>query len=158
MLMRMNTIDISKKKLRELVEFNNMPSPIAYKFWDKEDKTMYRVSSISFDDKGIPKCIHLEHGDTDILEWYGEDTLIPSTCLFDKNSDEIFMGDIVMCDFLDSVYKDRVVFWDNGFRVIGCTTDEFKIYCEQFVSKIGNIWEDEHLYKIYTEKLNDILK
>lgn len=146
------------EKIENNLSATFLPNAVSYKFWHSESKEMGNVVSIKFNEVGIPNAIRTEHGNSDILQWYHNGVLIPSTGLYDKHQDELYMGDIVMCYFIDDVYKDRVVFWDNGWRVMGATTDEFKTHSEELVSRVGNIWEDTELYKMYTEKYNDKIK
>ena len=96
-----------KKKIEELVEFKKPPI-ITYKFWDKHEGLMYDVREIHYSDMGIPNAIYLKHGKENILQWYSRGILIPSTGFYDNTPEEIYMGDIVICDFLNSAYKDRV--------------------------------------------------
>lgn len=150
-------MDESKETIEILIKTNNM-FPVSYKFWNPKDGTMHKVKSIRYNEQGMPVSMQLIHGETELLAWNTDGILIPSTGLYDQSNDEIYMGDIVLCGFLNSRYKTRVVIWDNGWRVVGCTTEEFKNNCEQFVSQIGNIYENEDMYKTYQEKFQNALK
>jgi len=152
--MIISKIEESNNILKEFILMDSMPNQISYKFWDEKKKEMHIVYSISYSSIGFP--ISITNADGHILAC-NDGILIHSTGYYDKELNEIYGGDILTCGFIDTAYKDRVVFWDNGWRVMGMTTSEFKDNCEDLSSIIGNIYEDDDLYKIYKEKYKCIL-
>ena len=64
-----------------------------YRAWDKELKTMLDVSLIDFK-KRVLVGEHWEFGETNFMS-FDEIELMQSTSLLDKNSQEIFEGDII---------------------------------------------------------------
>lgn len=64
-----------------------------YRVWDKELQTMLDVSLIDFK-KGVLVGEHWEFGETNFMN-FDEIILMQSTRILDKNSQEIFEGDIL---------------------------------------------------------------
>lgn len=151
-------ISETNEKLLEFVKMNGTIVPTSYKFWDHKMEDMYDIFSIEYDEGNVPKRMVVRSSPQNVVKEIGDGILIPSTTLFDRKTDEIYLGDIVECNFLDTTYKNRVVFWDNGWRVIGATTEEFQMYCDKFATKIGNIWESISLYEIYLKNVESHLK
>ena len=63
-----------------------------FRVWDKTDKEMYLVDVINFN-RGEFESI----GDGTFLHEADEVILMQSTGLFDKNGQEVFVGDIIKC-------------------------------------------------------------
>ena len=64
-----------------------------FRVWDKETKTMIDVSLIDFK-KGFLVGEHWKFGETNFMS-FDEIELMQSTGILDKNSQEIFEGDVV---------------------------------------------------------------
>ena len=146
------------ERVTDYVKIDRMDISISYRFWQTKREELYDVKSITFDGITNPSRIVVISKPNDITDDIGDGILIPSTTLFDKEEIEIYSGDIVNCDFLETEYKDRVVFWDNGWRVIGCTTEEFKMNCPKFVTIVGDIYNNEEMYTKYLSNMEKGLK
>lgn len=158
MVTRKPKINKASEQVLEFVKADQLGSDVTYRFWDTNMEEMYDISTIEYGHYGSPKGFTVKSADKDIIKAAGDGILIPSTHLYDVADEEIYMGDIVTCSFLDDVYKDRVVFWDNGWRVIGCTTQEFKMYANRFTVVVGNIWENPELYEPYLRNYDAVIK
>ena len=66
---------------------------LRFRVWDKETKTMIDVSLIDFK-KGFLVGEHWKFGETNFMS-FDEIELMQSTGILDKNSQEIFEGDVV---------------------------------------------------------------
>jgi uncharacterized phage protein (TIGR01671 family) len=118
-----------------------------FRAWMKSLKWMCDVTNISFDSKFLDICYQ---GDTEryteMSVEFDEIELMQSTGLFDKNSKEIFEGDIVQ--FSDSLYT---VFYDikEGSYRLKPHDDRWVIdYMSNFSSEesfeiVGNIYENK---------------
>ena len=119
-----------------------------YRAWDKELQTMLDVSLIDFK-KGVLVGEHWEFGETNFMN-FDEIVLMQSTRILDKNSQEIFEGDI-----LDYKGRKALVRWHGSYAsFIYRFVDELQnrntewkplylayIKCEI----IGNIYENKEL-------------
>jgi len=112
---------------------------IKYKLWDKHKKKFVELETIEFFDDGSPYLINS----------YGANRfeLIRFTGLKDKNSKEIFEGDLVKKD--DCVYK--VVFDDGCFTITDKTDGKVVgrlVLLIEFdwdkLEVIGNIYEGKN--------------
>ena len=122
-----------------------------YRAWDKELQTMLDVSLIDFK-KGVLVGEHWEFGETNFMN-FDEIVLMQSTKILDKNSQEIFEGDILAFETDDEVIKVNV-FWDEEHALF---MFESKKYNEQELLAelvenntypfeiIGNIYENPEL-------------
>ena len=68
---------------------------IKFRAWDKKLQTMLDVSLIDFK-KGVLVGEHWEFGETNFMS-FDEIELMQSTGLFDRNGNEVFVGDIIKC-------------------------------------------------------------
>ena len=124
---------------------------IKFRAWDKELQTMLDVSLIDFK-KGVLVGEHWEFGETNFMN-FDEIVLMQSTKILDKNSQEIFEGDILAFETDDEVIKVNV-FWDEEHALF---MFESKKYNEQELLAelvenntypfeiIGNIYENPEL-------------
>jgi uncharacterized phage protein (TIGR01671 family) len=122
-----------------------------FRAWDKELQTMLDVSLIDFK-KGVLVGEHWEFGETNFMN-FDEIVLMQSTKILDKNSQEIFEGDILAFETDDEVIKVNV-FWDEEHALF---MFESKKYNEQELLAelvenntypfeiIGNIYENPEL-------------
>jgi len=135
--------------------------PTSFHFWDDKEEKMYDVKEISFDRKGMPINIIVFTNDINTeteIKSYLEGDLIPSTGIYESQRKELYYGDIVVCKFLPGKYKVRVVYWDNGWRVFGVSTNEFENNSLDMVFKIGNRWEEKKLFEDYKKRITSQLK
>lgn len=146
--------------IKRLVSMQDMLPPISYRFWHTGDKKMFIVKELSFSESGFPTHVNVVNRTTKEVSFKSiqEGVLIPSTNLYSVDKEEIYAGDIVICRFVTSPNKTRVVFWDNGWRVLGYTPQEFADNCEDFVKGIGNMWENPIIYENYLKELKDKFK
>lgn len=121
---------------------------ISYKFWDSDEQKMYRVSSLQMGDNDIISQLTVsDNKQRGIIKSATSGHVIPSTGLYCMKSEELYFGDLVSCKFLGNS-KPRLVFWDNGWRVMGTTPKEFEQNIDS-VYRIGNRWENEDIYAGY---------
>lgn len=148
------------KDMKEMVGLHSELPPFSYRFWDKEGKKMYNVKEMSFSDGGFVSHIVCVDRSTKevVMRNVNHGTLIPSTNLYSVDRDEIYGGDLVMCRFLPGLNKIRLVFWDNGWRILGHTPQEFAENCDDYVKVIGNMFETTILYENYLKEMRDKLK
>jgi hypothetical protein len=131
---------------------------INYRFWLKSQQKMFDVISPIF------STVTKEITDVEVGELLGDITkvhrfsidagvLIPSTGYLASGGKELFYGDMVHCSFLPELDKNRMVFWDNGWRILGVTTDEFKDNLDR-IHNLGSKWENITLYSKYYEMIS----
>lgn len=121
-----------------------------FRAWLKEEYRMTDVREITFFNDEIQMI-----SDVEGFYAYDEFELMQSTCLFDKNGNEIFEGDIVKfsdCD--DDVYVTPVV-WDKNYACFGVSfSGKYPMsfdYLEEFYTElkdievVGNIYENPEL-------------
>jgi hypothetical protein len=130
--------------------------PVTYKFWNKKEQKMYDVKEISYNRSRTPVniIVYTEELKTDTaLMGHGDGELIPSTNIVCKNKQELFAGDIVVCNFLPHKDKIRVVYWDNGWRVFGVSTEDFEANAHDMVFCIGHKHIQTKTYEHYVEQI-----
>ena len=135
--------------------------PVIYKFWDKKEEKMYSVKEISYTRGIIPVniVVYTDELKTDTaVKGYSDGELIPSTNITCKNKNELFAGDMVVCNFLSQKDKIRVVYWDNGWRVFGVSTEDFKENANDMVFWIGHKYIQPKIYEHYVEQIISKLK
>lgn len=134
-----------------------MPQLNTYKYWDYNDRKMYDVTKLVFDPKDIAKyvsAVRTENGiKREIYKDIKKGVLIPSTGLMTNQNEELYDGDIVVCYYMEQKAKPRVVIWDNGWRVAGSSTEEFKKNVGDLVFKVGNMYENDSYYKIFRKNM-----
>lgn len=115
---------------REYIKNKHDSSPImSYKFYDWYLDAFYNVKTISYDSNKIPEQLLVYSlGNHKITKSVTMDKgeLVPSTNLFGTNGielTELYLGDIIKCPFEND--ELRVIIWDNGFRILGYTAQEF---------------------------------
>ena len=118
---------------------------IKFRAWDKENKKMMKVSSLSLENKEIAVR---ENGTYHFFRMKNLE-LMQYTGLNDKNDKEIYEGDILF--FRDENTKYVVVWQDTAFIIKSieirkysekmCWLDDTEICCEI----VGNIYENKKL-------------
>ena len=116
-----------------------------YRAWDKELQTMLDVSLIDFK-KGVLVGEHWEFGETNFMN-FDEIVLMQSTRILDKNSQEIFEGDVLGTKdgLLNGVveYRSDLGMWTNSL----IRYNNFERLCRIAGDReiIGNIYENPEL-------------
>lgn len=116
-----------------------------FRVWDKTDKEMYLVDVINFN-RGEFESI----GDgITFLRESDEVILMQSTGLFDKNGQEVFVGDIIKCTrgcphevYLEKEYGGTYIGGMPAVYLKGLLSGYAWTGDEEIV---GNIWEDGNL-------------
>lgn len=141
----------------QLKELQNTAPVINYRIFDKEIKKMFTVKNIKYGFIGKLISITVEGEKGEDITYYDltKIILIPSTGFQTKDKDELFFGDFVICYFMEKEAVPRMIFWDNGWRVMGCTTEEFASNVEDGISLFGNRFEHETLLEEY-KKMFDV--
>lgn len=125
-----------------------------FRAWDKIKKNMHEVQAIVYiEEKVYPIYQKMKYRYIP----FDEAILMQSTGLFDKNSKEIFEGDIIEWwyskgEFISQKGKFEVV-WENGAFCPGKDSDETLFYflecCEDdWYSVVGNIYENPELLEV----------
>ena len=121
-----------------------------FRAWMKSLKWMCDVTNISFDSKLVDIC---QQGDTErcteISVEFDEIEFMQSTGLFDRNGNEVFVGDIVKCTrgCLHEVYLEKEY---GGTFIGGMPAIYLKGLSEgyawtEYEEIIGNIYENPEL-------------
>ena len=116
-----------------------------YRAWDKELQTMLDVSLIDFK-KGVLVGEHWEFGETNFMN-FDEIVLMQSTRILDKNSQEIFEGDVLGTKdgLLNGVveYRSDLGMWTNSL----IRYNNFERLCSIAGDReiIGNVYENPEL-------------
>ena len=116
-----------------------------YRSWDKELQTMLDVSLIDFK-KGVLVGEHWEFGETNFMN-FDEIVLMQSTRILDKNSQEIFEGDVLGTKdgLLNGVveYRSDLGMWTNSL----IRYNNFERLCSIAGDReiIGNVYENPEL-------------
>ena len=131
------------------------PPMVCYKFWDLATKTMCPVLSLFYNKTEMVDSVFVlldKKMDTKVSRTPGRHGhLIPSTGLYTKYGDELYFHDMVACKYLGHS-KPMLLFWENGWRVMGSTAEEFATNLDK-VYRIGNRWELPDLYIVYAKKI-----
>ena len=132
---------------------------VSYRFWDLKDKKMFEVKEITYTHTSRPLFITVYEEkirkDKTILKSFDEGHLLPSTGISCKNNEELFINDLVICNFLPGPNRIRMVYWDNGYRVFGISTDEFENNANDLVFRIGSRFEMPKIYEDYLKIITD---
>ena len=126
-----------------------MMKKIKFRAYHKERKEIFEIASIDFEEKkaalsnGIIKLLNVDFKQFELLQYTG---------LKDKNSKEIYEGDIVLVNpgGISTWYKTVVKFKEGGF-IAGLINEEnyFYIFNPGFDSDdfevVGNIFENKNL-------------
>ena len=122
-----------------------------YRFWHEEEKKMYDVIKMAFNEHGIVDAIVGAAEEEDNIVEYEFDTIdgeiMISTGLNDSKNNVIFIDDLVECKFIEDG-KPRFIFWDNGFRVFGVTGGELEDNLDM-VEVVGNRYTHPEKYEEY---------
>lgn len=132
--------------------------PISYRFYDTKNDRLANVIKITYSESGLPEDVVYKYkNDKMSVESYiaiKNGILIPSTGLWTQDMKEIFAGDLVACRYMERKDQIRCVFWDNGWRVLGSTVEEFKRATHDMVYVIGSRFVEKKAYQKYLEHLN----
>jgi len=121
-----------------------------FRAWDKKTQTMLDVSLIDFK-KSVLIGEHWEFGETNFIN-FDEIELMQSTGLFDRNSKEVFVGDIIKCTrgcphevYLEKEYGGTFIggmpaIYLKGIREGYAWTEHEEI--------IGNVYENKELLEV----------
>ena len=117
--------------------------------WDEETKTMLDVSLIDFK-KSVLVGEHWEFGETNFIN-FDDVNLMQSTGLKDKNSKEIFEGDIVK--MAKDVYSDLTCYEIVRHRGGAYRLESNQHGCELWLRHticevIGNVYENPELLEV----------
>lgn len=126
-----------------------------FRAWDKKFKEMVQVDAIVFEEQAI--IVTYKNGNIakgDVKEY----VLMQSTGLHDKNSKEIFEGDIIRynIDVIDIKRHPTLGFYTvldgrEGFFGDGMSIDDFEEDVKEFSKTaeiIGNIYENPELLEV----------
>jgi hypothetical protein len=116
---------------------------------------MFDVLSVVWDTNGEAESliVRTKHGNRERYEMKPNSVLMPSTGIFVQDGEELFYGDLVVYTGDGKPEAIRMVFWDNGWRICGVTTEAFEINSEDMAFKVGNKWENEDLYEKYLKTI-----
>jgi hypothetical protein len=121
-----------------------------FRAWDKKTQTMLDVSLIDFK-KSVLIGEHWEFGETNFIN-FDEIELMQSTGLFDRNSKEVFVGDIIKCTrgcphevYLEKEYGGTYIggmpaIYLKGIREGYAWTESEEI--------LGNVYENKGLLEV----------
>ncbi|GIM52002.1 hypothetical protein CAPN004_10320 [Capnocytophaga cynodegmi] len=113
-----------------------MQREIKFRVFDKEAKTMHKVSSIDFENKEV--FIYDKNGFDKNLS-FDEIELMQFTGLTDKNGGEVYEGDVLNCEDWKEPSAVKWIKEECNFNIV-----EFGIHK---VEIIGNIYKTPELLK-----------
>lgn len=115
--------------------------PIKFRAFDKEAKTMHKVSVIDFDMKQV--MLEEDNGDY-FHKSFDEIELMQFTGLHDKNGKEIYEGDI-----LENLKERSVVYFEDGSFYVKFKDGRYRVggFYRAVIEIIGNIHENPDLLK-----------
>ena len=120
-----------------------MQREIKFRAFDKEAKTMHKVSSIYFDNKQV----FIQEKFFDVWLDLNDVELMQFTGLYDKNDKEIYEGDIIRISLITSE-KSAVTYEKGGFYV-KTKNGNYRLgnWEKESLEIIGNIHENPELLK-----------
>ena len=131
---------------------------VSYMFYDEKTFKMGKVTEITYSENGVPTHIIYKYNENNsevkVFREAKDGKLIPSTGLWTQDSKEIYAGDLVVCRYMEKKDQIRYVFWDNGWRVLGSTAEEFKQAVNDMVYVIGSRFVNNKAYQKYLEHIN----
>ncbi|MFJ1411723.1 YopX family protein [Capnocytophaga canimorsus] len=118
-----------------------MQREIKFRVFDKEAKTMQKVSSIDIENNEV---FIYDIGGFDKNLSFDEIELMQFTGLYDKNGVEIYEGDI-----LENKKERNVVFFEDGCFYVKFQDSRYRVggFDSTFINVIGNIHENPELLK-----------
>lgn len=127
----------------------NIPQ-ISYKFWHTSQFKMYPVTRMDYDIAGNITAIYSNDVKLD-MEKDGQ--LIQSTGYEDCTGTEIFGEDIIKLNMTNRL-RYYHVFFDEGWRVEGMTSQEFSVIAKNSGKVLGSGYECPSLLRNYKETMN----
>lgn len=115
---------------------------IKFRAWDKENKKMMKVSSLSLENKEIAVR---ENGTYHFFRMQNLE-LMQYTGIKDKNDKEIYEGDIVVLNNIENDNMCIVRYEHSSYRLEGWSLREDLSNVEdRFLEVVGNIYESKNL-------------
>lgn len=115
---------------------------IKFRAWDKENKKMMKVSSLSLENKEIAVR---ENGTYHFFRMQNLE-LMQYTGIKDKNDKEIYEGDIVVLNNIENDNMCIVRYEHSSYRLEGWSLREDLSNVEdRFLEVVGNIYENKNL-------------
>ena len=122
-----------------------------FRLWRGADSKMYDIEALNWDKDsilGTMVVIKDEHGKYKNVKVLSFDAVIPCTGLSDGKGVMLYYGDLVLNT---TIIPNRIamIFWDNGWRIFGMSTDMFKLNVKDKIIRVGSRWTQHNMYMEY---------